>query len=155
DIDEGDPYRLVIALTDGDKGDVSMRGELRRGAEILPLPALSVLFRAGIAFMGTRAIRVDGDAAFGWVAVLRREERLDGPADETEELVRGLIATCGKRTLELPSSFVIEKDSRPFVTRIRLRTPDERWRMNAGPLLADLTFDYDGARAGWRDHGDF
>jgi len=158
-VDPGDPYRLVLVVdeaTGRGKPRLSLRGELRRGDERVPLSELTVIFDAGFAFLGARAVRVDSDASFAWVAALRASGTIAVTASEADDFLRALVGTCGRDSLELPPAITSETSPRRLATRVHVRTPTRQaWRAAAGPLEADIVFDYGGsARAGYRDPGD-
>jgi superfamily II DNA or RNA helicase len=152
-LDERGAYRLVLVVRE-ERARVSVHGELRRGAHAIALTDLTLLLEQGAAFVEGRALAVESDAAVGWVRVLRREGRLLVDAAETEDLLRGLVTTCGIASLDLPPAFPIDDAPPSFVTRIALSSPREPWRMNRGPLQATVTFDYGGTLVGWREPGE-
>jgi superfamily II DNA or RNA helicase len=153
EIDRRGAYRLVLVVRE-ERSRLTLHGELRRGALTLPLTDLAIVLEHGVAFHGARALQVESDAAFGWVQALRHERRLVVPAEDTEDFLRGLLATCGMASLDLPPAFRLDDATPAMITRVQLHTRDVDWSMQAGPLLATITFDYGGVHVGWRDAGE-
>jgi superfamily II DNA or RNA helicase len=156
--DEGEPFRVVLVVRETTASSSAMPGlrvygELRRGDEIVALDAVTAVFYIGLAFVGARAVSVERDVPFRWVLSLReRNEMLVDPEDSLRFL-RELVTKCTRTSFVLPESIAIEENA-AFRTHVHVRKPHpEGGSSPLRSLPADVTFDYDGATARWRDRG--
>ena len=157
--DDGEPFRLVLLVAEGNPGGATLgelvvRGELRRADETLPLDALSAIYHDGIAFIGPRALRVERDAPLRWVTALRNQgNELVVPAEDAVRFLRDLVTKSRRELFELPPSFAVTEGG-SFCTRVHVRRPDADAVIPPRSLQADVTFAYEsGAVAAWRDRG--
>ena len=157
--DDGDPFRLVLVVRDGNQGSATLgelvvHGELRRGDEVIPVEEMSAIYHDGLAFVGARAFRLERDAPLRWVAALqKRENALVIEADEAPRFLRELVTKSRRELFELPPSFELAEHA-GFRTRVHVRRPHLETVGPPRSLHADVFFAYDDrAVASWRDRG--
>ncbi|MEA2752856.1 MAG: hypothetical protein QOI41_6999 [Myxococcales bacterium] len=157
--DDSEPFRLVIVIAEGSAAEASLgelvvHGELRRGDETIPLDEMSAIYHDGLAFVGSRALRVERDAPLRWVTALRKQgNELVVPPEDALRFLRDLVTKSRPELFELPPSFALTHGA-GFRTRVHVRRPDGDGVAPPRSLQADVFFAYEGgAVAAWRDRG--
>ena len=141
--DDGASYALHLVVTpEGDK-ELVLRGELRRGDELVPLSAPLLVTADGLVVFPDRIARLAGSPS--WVAVLREHgNALRIPVEDGPDFALELATLASAPAVELPESIrVPEHRSLPTpqlsIAVLRRGFPD---------LQALLAFDYDGRLVG-------
>jgi superfamily II DNA or RNA helicase len=123
--DDGDPWTLWLEVRRREDGEgYAIAGSLRRGAERMPLEQPAFMLRAGFVFTSDRVARLDHGGAFGWVALLRQEGRLQVPAAEVGELIERIFALPTAPPLDLPEELRCEEVAEAPAPRLLLLEPD-------------------------------
>lgn len=156
--DDGGSFRVVLVVHEGSPGalamnDLVVRGELRRGDEVIALQELSGIFNAGLAFLGPRAVLVERDAPMRWVTVVQQRGELLVPADEAHRFLRELVMKSRRTHFVLPEAFELQEGALAR-THVHVKRPDVESTKPGRALHADVFFDYGrGAMAAWTDAG--
>src|SRR6185436_11626754 len=140
--DDGPPwsFRLDVVHASRDES-FSIDGVLVRGDERLAIREPSMILPSGYLMHRGRVSRLDAGGAFAWLAQLRGSGAVSIPADATGRLV-DVLARSGVDPSDLPVELqfeIVAVRPRPSVS-VRA----EPQRHPAAPLLASVTFDYDG-----------
>jgi superfamily II DNA or RNA helicase len=116
-------------------------GVLRRGGDERPLDAATLVTASGLVFMDGRAALFEHDAAFAWVADLRRHHRLEVPSAEGQRLRAALLSTVRRPPVELPVELGIEEVRLAPGPRLKIATRAGRFR-DESELVAEPSFQY-------------
>jgi hypothetical protein len=147
--DPGEPWRFrLVADRAGEDGGLRLRGEIHRAEESVPLATPLLLTAGGLVLFPTTIARLDAEAEFPWILLLRETKELTVPAGEEAE---ALAAIWG-----LPSLPAIAGD-------LDLQLREERYaprprlvlRKASGPLRvlpAEVVFSYDDLEVSFLDH---
>lgn len=149
--DEGPPWRLALRLekrADATPDTYRLTGELIRPApadsdgppERVELQTPTLLLAEGLAVSGDRLARLDAQAEFPWIVLLRREGSIDIPAEDLPAALEELFRLPAVPSVDLPDDLPIEHQRPEPQPRLSLWAPDRR---DAGrDLEADLAFGY-------------
>lgn len=146
--DEGPPWRFRVDIrSDAGGKRFAWRGSLHRRDSRMDLVE-PLLVLPQILVMGSgRAARFDDGGASQWVARLRTEKEIVVPENQQDAMLTELLSEAivpPHRILESLQLDEIRIDPKPCLT---LRTPPQNWGIDR--VMAELSFDYDGARVGF------
>jgi len=138
--DDGPPwvFRLEVGHVERDEV-ISIDGALVRGAERLLIREPTMVLPSGYLVHGGRLARLDARGAFTLLSQLRGTGPLSIPPDATGQLV-DVLARSGVDPSDLPEELQFEIVAHEPVPILQVRADDR----GAGPLLATVTFDYEG-----------
>ncbi|HVK40202.1 MAG TPA: SNF2-related protein [Candidatus Kapabacteria bacterium] len=146
--EDGPPWELAMIVRHHDANGSHGEGfnaavELRRPDGSAPAERPLAVFD-GIALFSDHLAPFGGQASAAWL-VLLNSAPLEVPHDEAGAFIERLIAMSPRPRLELPDELHFEEvrpEPRPHVDIVPERG---QWRQQP-PLLANLSFDYDGLR---------
>ncbi len=150
--DDGAPWRFAIDVRSDPGGKRwSWRGSLRREDQRMDLAEPLVLL-PGLVILGAgRASRFDDVGLLLWASRLRQEKEIALPEAQHDAMLGKVLADSRIPPSELIESLRLEEvDLRPR-PRLTLRTPRQNW--GSDRVLADLEFDYEGARVPFAQAG--
>ena len=144
--DDGRPWRFVIDVKAADPTARrwTWRGSLRRNDERMDLAEPLVLM-PGLVILGVgRAARFDDSGIFLWMTRLRHEKEMMMPEAQQDATLGRIMAESRVPLGELVEGLELQElDIEPTPT-LTIRAPMQARGVDA--LLAELEFDYDGAR---------
>jgi len=152
--DEGPPWKFAIDVKPDPSGKRwTWRGSLRRDDQRMDLAEPLVLL-PGLVILGVgRAARFDDVGLLPWVARLRQEKELVLAEGQHDVQLGKVLAGARVPACEVVESLDLDEvDIRP-TPRLIVRTPRQNWGAAADRVLADLEFDYDGARVPFTQAG--
>jgi superfamily II DNA or RNA helicase len=144
--DDGRPWRFVIdaRLDDAQVKRWIWRGMLRRGDERMDLAEPLVLL-PGLVIQGIgKAARFDDSGVFLWMTRLRHEKEMMVTEPQQDSMLGRIMAEARVPIGELVEGLPIEEVELPPTPSLTVRAPMQTRGVDA--LIADLEFDYDGAR---------
>lgn len=138
--DDGPPWNVCVAIRRADaEPGYTIEGWVARGDDRMALTDPLIILSDGILFTETRAARLNGNGAIGWLAALRRAGRVMVPPDARDELIDVLLSTSPELA-DVPDDLRIEIVAGEPRLQLHLRPlkycPDR--------LHAELAFDYEG-----------
>jgi hypothetical protein len=111
--DDGEAWRLHLALLpDGVKKVFRLEGSLRRGGERIGITDPALIVAGGPVFIGDKAAAFEDDGAFPFAHLLAREQDLEVPMEQGDDLVEELLQFPRLPRLDLPADMGIS-ESRP------------------------------------------
>jgi len=153
--DDSEPWRLHLAvLPDGSKQVYRLEGTLRRGGERMGIADPTLIVAGGPIFIGDKAAAFEDDGAFPFAHLLAREQGLEVPIEQGDDLVQELLQFPRLPRLDLPPDMGIT-ESRPTPRPRLVLTPPSGARSGgeADRLLCKLSFDYDETNIGREQTG--
>lgn len=139
--DDNEPWRLQLHLRPTDDG-YELTGELARNNETRPLEEPIVLFGdPGFVFFEDGVAGFDGVNHFNWVAWLRRTPTVEIPASEIDTFLTNYHQLAHPPAITLPENLRWEETHCEPVGCLDLQS-----RKANEPFVAELSYDYDGAR---------
>ena len=160
--DAGTPWRVALRLELGGSGNGRLRGALERDGDSVPLTEATLLLTLDEAEPGTAAnglvlhgdtlarLEAEPDRGLPWIDHLRTAGEIVIPKEELEEALTSLMDLPTLPRLETADGLEISERRSPPTPRLLLEPvagPDSV----DSPLLAELTFEYDGVEV---DAGD-
>jgi superfamily II DNA or RNA helicase len=124
-------------------GNLAISGELRRGAERMPLSAPRVLLAGGLVITDRSLAPLDDAGAFSWITSIRADGDVVVPADQVEQFLDRFLNLPHVPPAEFPPEARVEQvDVAPKpIARVRTSRPGET---HATQLRVEPIFDYDG-----------
>jgi hypothetical protein len=143
--DDREPWRLHLAiLPDGSKQVYRLEGTLRRGEERIGITDPALIVAGGPIFIGDKAAAFEDDGAFPFVHLLSREQDLEVPIEQGDDLVEELLQFPRLPRLDLPAEMGISESRTTPRPRLVLTPPTgARTSVDSDRLLCRLSFDYD------------
>ncbi|MBX6313495.1 MAG: DEAD/DEAH box helicase, partial [Isosphaeraceae bacterium] len=144
--DDGRPWRFVIdvRLADPAAKRWTWRGSLRREEDRMDLAEPMVLL-PGLVILGVgRAARFDDGGVFLWMARLRHEKEMSLSEAQQDTMLGRILGEARVPADELVEGLHLEEVDWPPTPCLTVRTPRQNW--GSDNLIAELEFDYDGAR---------
>jgi superfamily II DNA or RNA helicase len=145
--DDSGPWEVWLNVAPDDAGKhYVLTGELRRGAERLPLTVPLLLVRGGLVFWEDRVTRLRDFGAFHWISLLRQQGAVSVPAKQKDDLLTELFRLPNLPRLDLPEELRVE-EARPAPRPcLKVKPPERRgWGgRETAWLLGEVSFDYDG-----------
>ncbi|WP_166823709.1 SNF2-related protein [Thalassoroseus pseudoceratinae] len=144
--DEGSPWDLTLHVShDGDEGEWSVDGLLRRDDESIELSETELLVPGGLVLTNTHIARLQDFDAFNWVNLFNGDSRLTAPEGEEHDLVDQLLDMPTLPRLDLPKELDLEEITCDPVPYLTIRSPrGKRWHWER--LQGDVRFDYLGTQ---------
>ncbi|MGA2261028.1 MAG: DEAD/DEAH box helicase [Acidobacteriota bacterium] len=139
--DADEPWQFLVDVRRRESAYV-LSGSLRRGEERTALEEPAILFRFGFFINRGLISRCDYGGAFDWVRLLRREKRVEVPAQDRDTLFQELLRLPLLPALELPEELQFEEVRACGQPVLKLRRSPNPWER--GMLQADLAFEYAG-----------
>ncbi len=144
--DDARPWRFVIDVRSVDPASKrwSWRGALRREEDRMDLAEPLVLL-PGLVILGVgRAARFDDAGIFAWMLRLRHEKEMALAEGQQDTMLGRILGESRVPASELVEGLKLEEVDLPPTPCLTIRTPRQNW--GSDNLIADLDFDYDGAR---------
>jgi superfamily II DNA or RNA helicase len=144
--DDGRPWRFVIdaKLADAQAKRWTWRGALRRDDDRMDLAEPLVLL-PGLVILGTgRAARFDDGGIFAWMLRLRHEREMLLLEPQQDTMLGRILGEARVPPAELVEGLELHEVDLPPVPRLSVRAPMQARGVDM--LIAELEFDYDGAR---------
>ncbi|MEO6953566.1 MAG: SNF2-related protein [Polyangia bacterium] len=137
--DEGPAYALHLVVTPECEQELVLRGELRRGDEVLPLSTPLLVTSEGLVVFPDRIARLSGSSK--WVTVLREHDgALRIPTAEGPDLALELATLSSAPAVDLPDSIRLDEHRSVPAPRLSIAM----LRRGMPELQATLSFEYDG-----------
>jgi superfamily II DNA or RNA helicase len=139
--DEGEPWNLLIGVRQ-ESSKYRLTGSLVRGEELIDLKEPDAISKSGVFSLHGRISRFDEVDCFGWMRLLRREERIEIPVRDRDSLLHELLQIPCLPKLDLPDELQFEAVNPPCCPTLKIRRssiPAE-----AGTLYAEFGFEYAG-----------
>ena len=154
--DDGGAWGFAMEVRRGGKGNWEAMGFFQRGEERMRLADVALVTPGGLIFTKNVVAPLAEDAPYEWIQHLRRNGPIVAPEADREEFLAALLATPKLPSLEVPEEIQFEEVLVTPKPCLRIRgAKDSR---PGAPLVADLSFDYDGHVAfsmdrerGWYD----
>jgi superfamily II DNA or RNA helicase len=147
--DEGEPYRLVAAVTKRGS-NYHLEGFLQRGEERIPVTEPSLCLRSGVVMFRDRIARLDAQEYFDWIAILRDQRFPPAPEKEGDQLVEALTSNPRCPPIEWPPELRWrEERPAPVPSVVFTSVPGEL----VPELHAELRLSYDGAMVSFKEGG--
>lgn len=141
--DESEPWTFVLKLVRDPKEELFwMRGEFRRGEEVLDASESAIVLRGGLMLRGDTVTRLDDGGAFDLIELIRGEQNVFIPEAQLPQVMADLFSLPRLPKLELPEGFALAETRTTPKPRLTIARP----RGEANRLSADLVFEYDGVR---------
>jgi superfamily II DNA or RNA helicase len=144
--DDGRPWRFVIdvKVADAAARRWTWRGALRREDDRMDLAEPLVLL-PGLVIQGIgRAARFDDGGVFLWMARLRHEKEMALPESQQDTMLGRILGEARVPPTELVEGLELQEVDLPPVPCLTVRAPMQA--RGTDMLIADVEFDYDGAR---------
>lgn len=144
--DDGRPWRFVIDIKSADPASKrwTWRGALRRDDERMDLAEPQVLL-PGLVILGIgKAARFDDGGVFLWMARLRHEKEMALPETQQDTMLGRILGESRVPPTELVEGLDLQEVDLPPVPCLTVRAPMQT--RGTDMLIADLEFDYDGAK---------
>ena len=144
--DDARPWRFIIdvKLADPAARRWTWRGALRREEDRMDLAEPQVLF-PGLVIQGIgRAARFDDGGVFLWMARLRHEKEMSLPESQQDTMLGRILGESRVPAAELVEGLELEEVDLPPVPCLTVRAPMQT--RGTDLLIAEVEFDYDGAR---------
>jgi superfamily II DNA or RNA helicase len=151
--DDGRPWRFVIdvKVADAAARRWTWRGALRREEDRMDLAEPLVLL-PGLVIQGVgRAARFDDGGVFAWMLRLRHEKEMALPEAQQDTMLGRILGDARVPPTELVEGLELTEVDLPPVPCLTVRAPMQTRGTDA--LIADLEFDYDGAKVPSFPHG--
>ena len=143
--DDGRPWRFVIEtrLADPSARRWVWRGALHRNDDRMDLAEPMILL-PGLVVQGVgRAARFDDAGVFAWMLRLRHEKEMTLSEAQQDTMLGRILGESAAPASELIEGIALAQVDLPPTPCLTVRTPRQNW---ADALIAELEFDYDGAR---------
>ncbi len=142
--DDGDPWDLSLRVTvSDDRKGYHVAGVLTRKESELSLSQADLLIGGGLVCHDGRMARLNDSGAFGWISILRAQERLFIAKGEADEFMDELLRLPTQPRLDLPEELKFEwVIAHPTPSLVIKPGQHDPWRRNY--VAAELSFDYDG-----------
>jgi len=140
--DEGDPWKFFLQIREVSRQTYVLTGEFRRGALRMDVAGPLLVTPGGFLFTAERVAPLDEDAAFPWIAHLRKSKSIAVPAEDRDEFLASLLNSPVLPALDLPEHLQFEEVT--LTPRPCLKISKPKLRYEADRLSADLSFDYQG-----------
>jgi len=157
--DEDGTWRFGLKVGRNDQGGWKVTGFLHRGEERMDLSAITLATEGGLVFTQDRVAPFVEDAPFAWIAALRKEDAIEAPENDRDELMTALLCAPGLPELEIPEELRYEEIKLQPRPRLRVRAENPGMRAS-GRLQAELSFHYENravpahdSSGGWYDAG--
>ena len=144
--DDGRPWRFVIEVRQADPAAKRWvwRGALHRDKDRMDLAEPMVLL-PGLVIQGVgRAARFDDAGIFAWMLRLRHEKEMALAEAQQDTMLGRILGESTAPASELVEGLELQEVDLPPLPCLTVRTPRQNWGSDA--LIAELEFDYDGAR---------
>ncbi len=146
--DESPPWKFVLRLQPDEREPIFwLRGDFRRDDEIIDASESAIVLRGGLMIRGDTVSKLDDGGAFDLIALLRSETNTFVPEAQIPALLGELFSLPRLPQLDLPAGYELTE------ARVTPRPKLTIARPGAGPanrLIAELNFDYAGAKVPWR-----
>jgi SNF2 domain-containing protein/helicase-like protein/SWIM zinc finger len=147
--DPGEPWRFrLVAERAGEQGGLRLRGEIHRAEESVPLAAPLLLTAGGLVLFPTTIARLDAEADFPWILLLREAKELTVPAGEEGEAVAALWGLPSLPAIVGDLDLQLREERHVPRPRLVLRKAAGQPRI----LPAEVVFSYDNLEASFLDH---
>jgi len=140
--DEGDPWKFTLQMHEASHQTYVLTGEFCRGAQRMDVAGPQLVTPGGFLFTAERVAPLDEDAAFPWIAHLRKSKSIAVPAEDRDEFLAKLLASPSLPALDLPEHLQFEEVS--LTPRPCLKISRPKAKYGADRLSAALSFDYEG-----------
>jgi superfamily II DNA or RNA helicase len=144
--DDGRPWRFVIDARCADPSAKrwNWRGCLRREEDRMDLAEPLVLL-PGLVVQGVgRAARFDDAGIFAWMLRLRHEKEMSLAEQQQDTMLGRILGESRYPPGELVEGLKLDEVDLPPTPCLTIRSPRQNW--GSDNLIAELEFDYDGAR---------
>jgi superfamily II DNA or RNA helicase len=144
--DDGRPWRFVIEtrLADAASRRWVWRGALHRNNDRMDLAEPMILL-PGLVVQGVgRAARFDDMGVFAWMLRLRHEKEMTLSEAQQDSMLGRILGESPAPASELIEGLDLEQVDLPPTPCLMVRTPRQNW--GSDNLIAELVFDYDGAK---------
>ena len=144
--DDGRPWRFVIEtrLADASARRWVWRGALHRNNDRMDLAEPMILL-PGLVVQGVgRAARFDDMGVFAWMLRLRHEKEMTLSEAQQDAMLGRILGESPAPASELLEGLNLAEVDLPPTPCLTVRTPRQNW--GSDNLIAELQFDYDGAR---------
>jgi superfamily II DNA or RNA helicase len=144
--DEGKPWEfwLQVALEKAGR-HYFVTGDLRRNGDRSALASPLMLLPGGLVFWEDRAARLVDFGAFDWITLLRTRGSMPVPVKEKDDLLQDLLRLPRVPRLDLPPELYFTEITVTPRSRLKVLPADPNGDSGTRRLLAELSFDYDGA----------
>jgi superfamily II DNA or RNA helicase len=140
--DDGDPWKFVLQMREASSETYVLTGEFRRNAQNMDVAAPLLVIPGGFLFTAERVAPLDEDAAFPWIAHLRKSKSIAVPAEDRDEFLAKLLVSPSHPALDLPEQLQFEEVTLTPQPCLKISKPNPRY--GADRLSAVLSFDYGG-----------
>lgn len=140
--DDRGAWEFALEMRRGGKVGWEVVGFLRRGEERLPLNDVALATPGGLIFTRNAVAPLTENAPYEWMQHLRRNGPIVAPEQDRDEFLAALLEAPNVPPLEVPEDARFEEVTVAPKPCLKIRGP--ALSGVAGPLQADLWFDYEG-----------
>jgi superfamily II DNA or RNA helicase len=143
--DDGEPWRLHLAVVPHGAGKLyRLEGTLRRGQQRIGITEPALMVAGGPIFIGDKAAAFEDEGAFPFAHLLVREQQLEVPVEQGDDLVEELLQFPHLPRLDLPPAMGITESRQTPRPKLALAPPPAaREGSDTDRLRCTLSFDYD------------
>lgn len=141
--DDAGPWQLKLEVRRQPGGLLDLAGWLQRGESRMDISEPLLIVSGGFVFTREHVAPLAEDAAFEWIAHLRRKGHIQAPERDKDEFLAALLTSPGVPSLDVPEDLSYREvrcQPRPI---LKIRR-SERGRAGDDRLIAELFFDYEG-----------
>jgi len=136
------PWRTVLEIVEDDRsGQWILDGAMVRESARLPIADVDLFLSSGHFFHDGGAFRIESDAAFPVIALLREHGKIVAPADDGPRLVAHTLEFISGAEVRVPDTLRFDEVVQVPVPAVRIRRP-RRDGLKDG-LDVELSFRYD------------
>jgi superfamily II DNA or RNA helicase len=153
--DDGSPWQFWIDIRPADSSGKRWlwRGSLRRGDNRLDLGDPLVLLPGLVILPNGKAARFDDAGIYLWMARLRHEKEMALTDLQQDSMLGRILGESGVPPSQLVEGLKLEEVDLPPIPCLTVRTPRQNFGPGSDNLIAELEFDYEGARVSAFPHG--
>jgi hypothetical protein len=140
--DSGSPWQFRLAVERQDDSWI-LSGTLRRDEERMELAEPVLLLEDGILIAHGMLARWNAEGVFHWVALLRKEGRIQAPASHGLDLVAEILQSDAAPEVDWPEELRVEEVTEAPHPLVKFYQPRDSW--NKARLRGQLFFDYAGS----------
>src|SRR6185369_8613150 len=146
--DDGEAWRFRLSV-DRQGPYWVVRGVLQRGDESMDLTEPAILLDGGVVIARGKVAPLNDGGSFAWIALLRREKRIQVPAASGPELVAQLLESTNVPEIDWPEDLRVEEVTaapRPLLKFSEAKS----W--NKHVMRGRVSFDYAGSPVPFDGH---
>ena len=142
--DAGPPWVLHLGVVpEADQQTFRMAGTLQREGESIPISKPTLILAGGPVFIDNRAAAMEDFGAWAFIKLLRGENEINVPFEQTDEFLAELLRFPRLPRLDLPPEMQTTEMRLTPRPRLRIIAGNKKKRSNDSVLSCRVSFDYD------------